>query len=87
MKFVTALLLTALAMPSLAQEKRQTPRDAMVAEADAATARAPVEEQAFGSKGSVSIKGKAVAYPPTPGPPPIRDDHPRPPGPPVPTRP
>ena len=39
MKLVTALLLTALALPSLAQEKRQTPRDAMVAEADAATAR------------------------------------------------
>ena len=80
MKLVTALLLTAFAAPSLAQEKRQTPRDAMIAEADAATARAPVEEQAFVSKGSVSIKGKAVAYTATAGTLTIRDDSARPTG-------
>jgi carboxypeptidase C (cathepsin A) len=80
MKIVAALLLTALAAPSLAQEKRQTPRDAMIAEADAATARAPVEEQAFVSKGSVSIKGKAIAYTATAGTLTIRDDNARPTG-------
>ena len=41
-KLLIAGLLVAVAHPALAQEKRQTPRDAMVAEADAATARAPV---------------------------------------------
>ncbi|WP_353217742.1 peptidase S10 [Sandarakinorhabdus sp.] len=63
-----------------AQEKRQTPREAMVAEADAAAARPPVTEQAFVSKGSVTVKGKAIAYTATAGTLTIRDDAARPTG-------
>ncbi|WP_353198043.1 peptidase S10 [Sandarakinorhabdus sp.] len=73
-------LLLATAHPALAQDKRQSPRDAMIAEADAATARAPVEEQTAVSKGSVTVKGKAIAYTATAGTLTIRDDNARPTG-------
>lgn len=77
---LAGLALAVVAQPAFAQDKRQSPRDAMIAEADAATARPPVEEQAFVSKGSVSIKGKAVAYTATAGTLTIRDDNARPTG-------
>ena len=82
---LAGLALAVVAHPAFAQEKRQSPRDAQIAEADAATARAPVEEQAFVSKGSVSIrgvagKGGAVAYTATAGTLTIRDDNARPTG-------
>ena len=77
---LAGLALAVAGQPVLAQEKRQTPHDAQIAEADAATARAPVEEQAFVSKGSVTIRGKAVAYTATAGTLTIRDDNARPTG-------
>ncbi|MBU6166768.1 MAG: peptidase S10 [Alphaproteobacteria bacterium] len=85
MKRMTALLLTALAAPALAQSAAKSPREAMVAEADAAMARPPVEEQAAVSKGSVTIKGVggkmgAIAYTATAGTLTIRDDNARPTG-------
>jgi carboxypeptidase C (cathepsin A) len=73
--------LAIIAPPSLAQDRRATsPRDAQIADADAATARAPTEEQAFVSKGNVSVKGKAIAYTATAGTLTIRDDNGRPTG-------
>ncbi len=78
MKFAIALLLTAAAAPALAQPAAKNPKEAMIAEADAATARAPVEEQAAVSKGSVSIAGKPLAYTATAGTLTIRDDNGRP---------
>lgn len=78
-KLLIAGLLLAVAHPALAQDKKgQSPKDMMVAEADAATARAPVEEQAWVSKGSVAIKGKPVAYTATAGTLTLRDDNGRP---------
>ena len=77
---LAALSLAMIAHPAFAQDKRQTPRDAMIAEADAATARAPVEEQVAVSKGSVTVKGKAIAYTATAGTLTIRDDNARPTG-------
>nr|WP_235927653.1 peptidase S10 [Sandarakinorhabdus rubra] len=74
------LALAVLAAPAIAQDRRQTPRDAAIAEADAATVRAPVEEQSFVSKGSVSVNGRAVAYTATAGTLTIRDDNGRPSG-------
>ena len=76
---LAGLSLAMIAQPAIAQERKgQTPRDTMVAEANAATALAPVEEQAFVSKGSVSVKGQAIAYTATAGTLTIRDDAARP---------
>jgi hypothetical protein len=71
-KLLIAGLLLATAHPALAQTAAKSPKEAMVAEADAATARPPVEEQAAVSKGSVTIKGVggkmgAIAYTATAG--------------------
>ncbi|WP_310497450.1 peptidase S10 [Sandarakinorhabdus sp.] len=63
-----------LALPAQAQDKKPGLKDAMVAEAEAAAAKAPVEEQAAVSKGSVTVAGKAMAYTATAGTLTIRDD-------------
>jgi carboxypeptidase C (cathepsin A) len=75
-----ALLLAGLAAAAAAQDKPKSLRETMVAEADAATARAPVQEQAWVSKGSVGVAGKAIAYTATAGTLTIRDDNGRPTG-------
>lgn len=77
--FALALLATC-ATPTLAQEKKVDPpklqghREAMAAEADAGWSKPPVEEQAFTSKGSVTVKGAPIAYTATAGTLTIRDD-------------
>lgn len=77
--FVLALLATCTS-PALAQEKKVDPpklqghREAMAAEADAGWPKPPVEEQAFTSKGSVTVKGAPIAYTATAGTLTIRDD-------------
>jgi carboxypeptidase C (cathepsin A) len=56
----------------------KSPKEAMKAEADAAAARAPVEEQAAVSKGSVTVSGQRIAYTATAGTLTIRDDEAKP---------
>ena len=68
---LAGLSLALIAGPSLAQEK---PALSPAAEAAAATARAPVEEQAWVSKGDVTVKGQKIAYTATAGTLTIRDD-------------
>jgi carboxypeptidase C (cathepsin A) len=70
-KLLITGLLIAVARPAVAQDK---PPASPAAEAAAATARAPVEEQSWVSKGSVSVRGKAMAYTATAGTLTIRDD-------------
>lgn len=78
--FMLALLATAVGAPALAQEKKVDPpklgshKEAMVAEADAAWVKPPVEEQAVVTKGSVSVRGQAIAYTATAGTLTLRDD-------------
>lgn len=64
--------------PALAQERPASPakgpRETMKAEAEAAQARAPVEERAEVSKGSVTVGGERIAYTATAGTLTIRDD-------------
>lgn len=67
---IAATLITA---PALAQDKVPAKNDAK-AEAEAAQARAPVEEQAFVSKGAVTVAGQRIAYTATAGTLTIRDD-------------
>ena len=79
MRFTLALSLL-LATPAIAQDKKVDPpklqghREAMMAEAEAAWAKPPVEEQAATSKGSVTVKGQAIAYTATAGTLTLRDD-------------
>jgi len=63
------LAATLLATPALAQDKPSAK-----AEAEAAQARAPVEEQAFVSKGAVTVSGQRIPYTATAGTLTIRDD-------------
>ncbi|MBX9816136.1 MAG: peptidase S10 [Proteobacteria bacterium SG_bin5] len=75
-----ALFAATLATPALAQEKKVDPpklqghKEALIAEADAAWPKPPVEEQAVVSKGNVTVKGVAIAYSATAGTLTIRDD-------------
>lgn len=79
MRLLFACLLLAVSNPALAQDKKpdakpQPHKEAMVAEAEAAWAKPPVDEAAAISHGVATVAGQRIAYTATAGTLTIRDD-------------